>query len=783
MGDEHRCAPTELPDLRRVGTLALDTETKDDRLSVDMGSGWPFRQGYLCGISIAYRAESDVRGLYFPLRHPDTQNFDPQQVYQWLRDHAAAGVKFVTQNGLYDWGWLRTEAGIRMPPGERLEEIGALATMVDENRYRYSLEALCAWRGLPSKDGALLRQGIADLGLHTNKRKKLVPQRHIWQLPARDVGPYAEADAVNTLLLFESLNPVLDREGTRGAYRLECDLLPMVLEMRLRGIRVDTDAAERDRDLLFSRRDEVFAELSQKLECRIGMDEIRSPKWLAATFDRLGIKYPHTAKGNPSFTGGQKGWMPRHRHWLPQLITKAGRYNKAAGDFLQAHILDHAVNGRIHGEINPHRSEDHGTKSFRFSYSNPPLQQMPSRDKEITPLIRGVFLPEEGERWATSDVSQQEFRFLVNYAHQHGLPKAAEALARYRDDPDTDFHKLTAETTGLDRESAKAVNFAKIYGAGVKKFADMVGRELKEAQRLYAEYDRALPFASRLSRLYTACARKEHSIRLYDGALRHFDKFVPGGKWKGEPCTFKEARQKISDPGDPWYRATLRQVDAHTALNALIQGSAARHTKLWMRACWREGIVPLLQMHDALECSVSSPEQAERVAQLGCEAVSLAVPMRVDLKYGRSWADATHSWGELNGAETTIAGSASSIQFDELDSEPIPSPRDQVEPEAAEPEAPASSMLDKPEPEAAPQDQPDGPKAKAENPPPPPPGGNGHGNGGESRKGVGNGTHKPPPGGSRDAAKRDGFAERHKDTIRDRRPDPPPSRLRTEAHL
>ena len=68
-----------------------------------------------------------------------------------------------------------------------------------------------------------------------------------------------------------------------------------------------------------------------------------------------------------------------------------------------------------------------------------------------------------------------------------------------------------------------------------------------------------------------------------------------------------------------------------------------------MRACWREGIVPLLQMHDALDCSVNSREQAEMVARLGCEAVQLEVPMRVDLKFGRNWGDAKHSWEELHG--------------------------------------------------------------------------------------------------------------------------------------
>src|SRR5262249_16478241 len=154
-----------------------------------------------------------------------------------------------------------------------------------------------------------------------------VPQNCMGQLPARYVGPYAEADAISTLAVFDSLNPILDQEGTRAAYRLECDILPMVLEMRLRGIRIDLDAAVHARDLLLSKRDAALAELSDKLDRAIGMDEIRSKKWLAETFDDHGIKYPHTEKGNPSFTAGKSGWMTGHGHWLPQLIAAANKYN------------------------------------------------------------------------------------------------------------------------------------------------------------------------------------------------------------------------------------------------------------------------------------------------------------------------------------------------------------------------------------------------------------------------------------------------------------------------
>jgi DNA polymerase I-like protein with 3'-5' exonuclease and polymerase domains len=642
--------PTELPDLRRGDAVALDTETKDEGLLTNRGSGWPFRAGYICGVSIAFREDGGIRALYVPIRHPDTANFERDQVFRWLKDLIASDVRIITQNGIYDWGWLRSEADIVMPPSERLEEIGALATIIDENRFSYGLDSLCSWRGLPGKEESLLREGAAACGLP--KKAKL--QANIWQLPARYVGPYAEIDAVRTLELFDSLNPILDHEGTRAAYRLEVDLLPMVHEMRRRGIRVDTAAAEQARDLLLQRRDATFAELSDKLGTRVGMEEIGRTKWLAETFDAQKIAYPRTEKGNPSFTAGTSGWMLRHPHWLPQLIVKADKYNHAAVHFIENHILGHVVNGRVHAEIHPHRSDEGGTRSLRFSYSNPPLQQMPSRDEELAPLIRGVFLPEEGEVWAKPDISQQEFRLVVHYAVRHKLHKANEAAERYRNDPTTDFHKLVATWTSLDRTSAKNTNFAKIYGAGVRKFAQMIGKPEREAREIYAKYDRELPFVGQLSKLCQGIAARQGYIELYDGARRHFELWeAPGVAWtKGAgPCSREEAERRLKDPSHPWYgHSWIRRAETHKAMNALIQGSAARHTKLWMRACWRDGIVPLLQMHDALDCSVSSPEQAELVAQLGRDAVSLVLPMQVGLKFGRNWGDAKHTWSDLHEA-------------------------------------------------------------------------------------------------------------------------------------
>ena len=310
--------PRELPDLRRVGIIALDTETRERGcrpIAARPGRG---AMAMSAASALAWREEGDIRAIYVPLRHPDTDNFDPAQVYRWLEDLIASGVALrhherCLRLGLAARRWRRRECR----PSDHLEEVGALATMVNENLFRYSLDALCAAYGLPGKDEALLRQAVEAAGF-APRRKKINVKNHIWQLPARYVGPYAEADAVNTLALFEKLNPILDQEKTRDAYRLDVDLLPMVLEMRRRGIRIDQDAAEQARDQLLAN-----AMPRSRSFRRSSAPPSAWPRSTAANGRRrpstqISIDYPRTPKGNPSFSAGKSGWMAKHEHWLPR---------------------------------------------------------------------------------------------------------------------------------------------------------------------------------------------------------------------------------------------------------------------------------------------------------------------------------------------------------------------------------------------------------------------------------------------------------------------------------
>jgi hypothetical protein len=109
-------SPSELPDLRHAGTIALDCETKDKGLHAKRGPGWPWRGGYITGISLAWRADGAIRAIYIPLCHPDSQNFDREQVISWLRDLIASGVKIITKNGLYGRQPNNSKKSMRSPP-------------------------------------------------------------------------------------------------------------------------------------------------------------------------------------------------------------------------------------------------------------------------------------------------------------------------------------------------------------------------------------------------------------------------------------------------------------------------------------------------------------------------------------------------------------------------------------------------------------------------------------------------------------------------------------------
>lgn len=648
-------APTELPDLRRVAELAIDTEEHDEGLAAGRGPGWVYRAGKIVGFSVAWGSPGAESSLYFPLAHPDSENFDHDSVKRWLNDHRH--VPWIMQNAPFDLGWLR--ADFSLVPPEIIHDTTAMSVMLDENHLSYKLDDIAKRCGVPGKDESLLKEAAQVYGFN--------PKSDLWRLPAKYVGKYGADDALATLRAARFMLPQLEAEGGLPGYRTEMDLIPMIQEMRWRGIRVDLDQAERAKNELIKRRDAAFRELATLLGEKVGMEEIGKTSWLQRVFDAQSLSYPYTApskrfpRGQPSFTAGVLGWMHKSPHWLPKLIVQADRYNNAATKFLQGFIIDYAHKSRIHASINQFMSDDEsgkkGTRSHRFSYSDPALQQMPSRDPEIKDYIRGCFVPEPGECWGRIDYEQQEYRLIVHFAKKLGLRKAAEAAQKYIDNPETDFHQLVAELTGLDRTSAKQTNFAKAYGAGLDKFANLTNLPKEEAEAIMKQYDEEMPFVQDLNDRCRNLASRRGYIKLIDGSRLHYPfwegpwlsyadqtKYIMAGH-KLTPCRIEEAQARQEKEDHPWHGVALRRADCRKAMNGLIQGSAARQTKLAMLACWRAGIVPLLQIHDELNFSCASPEIGDEAARLMREAVTLVIPVGASPEWGINWGRAKKDKG------------------------------------------------------------------------------------------------------------------------------------------
>ena len=613
--------PMELPDLTRAKKIAIDVETRDPDLKTN-GPGWATGNGEVVGYAIAV---DDWSG-YIPIRHMGGGNLDEKVVNKWLKQVFECPADKIMHNAQYDAGWIK-RMGFDLKG--RIIDTMLIAALLDENRFSYSLNAL-------SYD--LLGKTKSEKGLVEAARSFGVdPKAEMWKLPAMHVGAYAEADAELALELWNYFSVQLGKEDLWGIANLELDLLPCLIEMTWRGVRIDQDRVEQTRDGLLKRERKIMKEIKDIA----GRDiEIWAAQSLSKAFDKVGIQYPKTEKGAPSFT---KLFLQDNPHPLSQLVLQARNLNKTSSTFINT-IMKHAhADGRVHSHINQIRSDDGGTVSGRLSMNSPNLQQIPARDPEMGPMIRYLFLPEEGEQWAAIDFSQQEPRILVHYAHVYGqsrnlpLDGASDFVEAYNADPNTDFHSLVAEMANIPRKQAKVVNLAMMYGMGVGKLSEQLDIPMDEAKALINQYHARVPFVKALmhgvmNRLNDKSS--SGSIRSILGRKCRFDKWEPDTFAMNKALPYKEAIQE--------YGATTRLKRAYTykALNRLIQASAADMTKKAMVDLYKEGIVPLTAIHDELALSVTDKKQAEYIADIMTKAVPLEVPNVCDIEIGPSWGEA-----------------------------------------------------------------------------------------------------------------------------------------------
>lgn len=445
-------------------------------------------------------------------------------------------------------------------------------------------------------------------------------QRNMRDLKPAEVYEYAAEDADITLRLYNVLLPKLKECGAEQLfYKIEMPLMPVLAEMELNGIRIDTESLAETSSILTSR----MRQLETQIYKAAGEEfNIASPKQVGEIlFGKMKIvDKPKKTKTGQYVTSEEVLQQLRHKNPIVDDILAHRGLKKLLGTYVDA--LPKLINrrtGHIHTSFN-----QAVTSTGRLSSSDPNLQNIPVRGEDGKE-IRRCFIPEEGCLFFSADYSQIELRVM---AHLSGDENMAEAFRLGHDIHAATAAKIykedIADVTRDQRTKAKRANFGIIYGITVFGLAERLDISRAEAAQLIDGY-----FAS------------------FPKVAQYMEQSKETARAKGYAETFFHRRRYLPDINS--HNATVRNFAERNAINAPIQGSAADIIKIAMvrisRRFKAEGIKSkmILQVHDELNFSVL-PEEKEKVQRIVLEemqnAYPLNVPLVADCGWGANWLEA-----------------------------------------------------------------------------------------------------------------------------------------------
>jgi DNA polymerase I-like protein with 3'-5' exonuclease and polymerase domains len=648
------CNTPEDLDLTGIDTVAVDIETYDPNLKTK-GLGAIRNDGFICGIAVATSKET----AYFPLRHSDT-DINPERINKiWevlnKKIFQNENITKVFHNAIYDVCWIRAITG--KPMKGRLVDTMIAASVINENRFKYSLDSLSKDYLDEGKYKYDLQQKTLEWSGGTVKD----PMTNMHKLPAAIVKDYAKQDVDLTLKLWnlfdKKIDEVLytkedgDQKTCRQIFELETKLFLCLVDMKFKGVKIDVQKAILFGKHLKKRRDQILKAIENITTIKVDI-------WAASSIKNL-LEHQNITdyKVTPKSKMPQlpKDYLKTHKNKFLRMIAKAREYDKAVNTFIEG-LLGYVHKGRIHADINQIRSDAGGTVTGRFSMSNPNLQQIPSKGF-IGKKMRELFIPDEGYKWGSFDYSQQEPRIVVHYAIKLGLP-GTESLQQEFDRDDADFHQIVADMANISRKQAKTINLGLFYGMGKIKLQKELGLDQIKARNLFNEYHNRVPFVRQLSQDLIQFSKDNKLLfTLYDRFCR-FDKWETTNKeWNPETNRFnpvtlyteKDAREAFKaemldkfkenkiDPNymdyfDRYYTPAF----TYKALNRLIQGSAADMTKKAMVDLYEKGIIPHIQIHDEL-CFSTTDHEAKIIKETMEQTIPLEVKNKVDYESGPNW--------------------------------------------------------------------------------------------------------------------------------------------------
>jgi len=620
----------EFPDIAHAPVISVDIETFDPDLKSE-GIGVR-RTGHIIGIAVAVPGKK----WYFPM-DKDWRN-DPwsQKVIAWANKNLTNNQPKLGAGFMYDLDYL-WHYGIKIAPP--YIDVQIAEALIDENQFKFNLEHLAQKYLQEGKEEQQLKDACDMLGIKTKN-----PKQELWRLPMSIVASYAMQDADLPIRIYEKQLEIIEKEGLQEVFKVESRLTEVLLHMRRRGVRIDQSKAE---DILRDCNEE-FETLKREVGTETG---IWVKPWvasdIASVFDMLGIAYPRTKKTDkPSIT---KDMLDGIDHPIIRKILRMRNLDKFSGTFIKGQILDSSINSRIHAEFNQCRGDDNGARTGRLSGSNPNMQFMPARDSDLGPKCRGVFIPDNDDLWGRLDYSQIELRILAHFA----LGEGSEDIRRtYNDNPEIDFHQMTADKAKCSRRDAKDINFGIVYGMGANKTALKLGKTKEEATAFLKDYNAGVPFLKITSDRAVGLAGERGYVKTILGRRRRFPKWEPncwdiklGNLFDSEEECAEFCKDKYDKRGK---KVFAQRAMTYRALNAIVQGSSADLMKKAMVDYYDSGVMdvlgaPLLTVHDELDLSVPRSNigreaflEAKRVME---NAIKFKVPVLADAKLGENWGE------------------------------------------------------------------------------------------------------------------------------------------------
>lgn len=445
-------------------------------------------------------------------------------------------------------------------------------------------------------------------------------QKSMRDLPPSAVYEYAAEDADITLRLKNVLEPELTRLGADRLFReIEMPLMPVLAEMELEGVRIDTDALAETSNVLTARMEEI----EQRIYDQAGETfNIASPRQVGdVLFSKMKIvEKPKKTKTGQFVTSEEVLQTLKSKHPIVADILEHRGLKKLLGTYVDA--LPKLINprtGHIHTSFN-----QTVTATGRLSSSDPNLQNIPVRGEDGKE-IRKAFVPEPGCLFFSADYSQIELRVM---AHLSGDENMVEAFREGHDIHAATAAKIYKEAldsvTRDQRTKAKRANFGIIYGITVFGLAERLDISRDEARRLIDGYFESFPAVHQYMEQAKETARSHGYVETLFGRRRYL-------------------------PDINSRNATVRGFAERNAINAPIQGTAADIIKVAMiriaRRFREENLKSkmILQVHDELNFSVL-PEEKERVERIVMEEMEGAFPMQVpltaDCGWGANWLEA-----------------------------------------------------------------------------------------------------------------------------------------------